>query len=129
MIKLNPKYEEFFYERIINFLSILHEKLKNKYEPKGLSQDLVDIEVYHVFKYLTDKDYDRPVHNFSVGLLDHIRNSIIIPIIDGMYKDLTITKVTKNKLTDYALDLFVIDCLKYNFANLDDLETNEKYLE
>ena len=122
MIKLNPKYEEFFYERIINFLLILHKALKRKYSSKVISLGLLEKEIFQVFQYLTDKEYNKPVHNFSAGLLDHIRSNIIVPIVDGMYKDFTLTKIFKDKLTNYALDLFVTDCFKYNFAKLADLE-------
>jgi len=80
------------------------------------------LEVFQTFKYLTDEEYKKPVHNFSEGLLVYVENKLISPIIETMYNDLTLTDSIKCHLTDYALDLFVTDCFKYSYANLSDLE-------
>ncbi|MFX0175347.1 MAG: hypothetical protein ACFE85_03845 [Candidatus Hodarchaeota archaeon] len=86
-----------------------------------LTEDILEVKLRQSFKYLTNEEYKEPSHNLSDNLLSYARFFLIIPILDSMYKNIDLEE-HREKILNYALNLFITDCYTYRFADLKDLE-------
>ena len=114
MGKLNPKFDEFFHELIIDFIGDLVHKIELSQEaPDKVTNDF--LEDFH-------RDRIPPIHNLSNELLNSVKEKIIIRKIDINQDFLNISEKMKQKFISCCLDFFIDMCFEWGYIKRNDLE-------
>lgn len=112
MVRLNPKYEEFFYEDIINYFLFCKTYLKNdRLNNKNLKRQ--------IFRYITSKKGLNSCFFISKEFLKSIKCDFVVPLFYDFFSVFDLSIPHKDEILFGAMKLIIYNSFNFGFEDLE----------
>jgi len=121
MVRLNPKYEEFFYEDIINYFFFCREYIEN---------ENIDFKILkrQIFKYITRKKGFNSCFKISKELLQSVKQNLVVPLYNNIFSVFGLSVLQKDEILSGAIKLIIYDSFGFGYRDIE-ISSDKYFLE